>query len=220
MAGLFLTFEGIEGCGKSTQLERLAARLRAAGHDLVVTREPGGTALGRSLRTLLLDREGPPLVPDAELFLFLADRAQNVGEIIRPALARDAIVLCDRHADATLVYQGVARGLGLEAARALNRRATGGLRPDRTLLFDLEPAEGLARVAARRLAGGAADRIDAEPTAFHHAVRDAYIGLAVQEPERILVIDALGTADEVEARVQSALGPWLQLLGLSMPGAS
>lgn len=219
MAGHFLTFEGIEGSGKSTQLERLARRLAGIGRVPVLTREPGGTELGRALRAWLLGVDGPAPVPEAELFLFLADRAQNVGTVIRPALRRDEIVLCDRHADATLVYQGVARGLGLETTRELNRRATGGLVPDRTLLFDLDPEVGLARVVDRRRAGGDADRLDSEATEFHHAVRDAYVRLAIQEPERIVVIDASGSADVVEARMLAAVGPWLRARGLDLPEA-
>lgn len=219
MAGLFITFEGIEGSGKTTQLERLAARLLAAGHAPVVTREPGGTPLGRALRRLLLDREGPAPGPEAELFLFLADRAENVGSVIRPALQRDAIVLCDRHADATLVYQGAARGLGIDVARSLNRRATGGLVPDRTLLFDLDPTLGLARVAARRRDGGVSDRLDVEPTEFHHRVRDAYVRLAIEEPARFVVVDAAGTPDDVESLVRAAIDPWLGLHGFALAEA-
>jgi dTMP kinase len=208
--GLFITFEGIEGCGKSTQLSLLADWLAARGVAVETTREPGGTPLGNSLRALLLDPDLAGMAAEAELFLYLADRAQNVRERVRPALDAGRVVLCDRHADATLVYQGAMRGLGLERARALNVLATGGLVPDRTLLLDLPAGEGLRRVAERRRAAAAGgDRMEDEPPGFHEGIRRAYLELARSEPGRFLVIDAAGPREEVHARVVRAAGEWI-----------
>jgi dTMP kinase len=208
--GVFITFEGIEGSGKSTQLPRLAEWLTSRGADVEVTREPGGTPLGAALRSLLLDPLNSGMAPEAELFLYLADRAQNVRERIRPALERGAIVLCDRHTDATLVYQGVMRGLGIPHLVALNRTATGGLAPDRTLLFDMPAEAGLSRAANRGTGhGGPGDRIENEPLEFHRGVREAYLELARAEPDRFAVIPASGDSGSVHAAVRSAVGEWL-----------
>lgn len=215
MAGFFLTFEGVEGSGKSTQLDRLHERLRAAGVDVVTTREPGGTALGAALRRLLLEPTAEPPAATTELFLYLADRAENVARVVRPALARGAVVLADRHADATVVYQGLARGLGLETTRALNDVATGGLKPDLTLVFDLPVAEGLHRVGERRRAGGARDRLDAEPTEFHERVRAGYHELARLEPERVCLVPAGGAPDVVTAAMLAVVSPRLKARGLA-----
>lgn len=201
---LFITFEGIEGCGKSTQLRRLADYLRDQGHLVETTREPGGTTVGASIRSLLLDPAGN-LGAEAELFLYLADRAENVRTRVEPALARGAMVLCDRHADATVAYQGAGRGLGTDTTCRLNALATRGRLPDVTLLFDLPVPEGLARARARQGKGSAGDRLEAESVDFHEDVRRAYLELAGREPERIYVIDAAGTVDEVHARVVDAL---------------
>lgn len=208
--GLFITFEGIEGCGKSTQLSLLADWLAGRGIPVEKAREPGGTPLGLSLRALLLDPALPPMAPEAELFLYLADRAQNVRERVRPALEAGRVVLCDRHTDATLVYQGAMRGLGLPRARELNALATRGLVPDRTLLLDLPADEGLRRVAERRRAAAAGgDRMEDEPRRFHEGVRQAYLELARSEPGRFVVIDASGTREEVHARLLNAVGEWI-----------
>lgn len=207
--GVFITFEGIEGSGKSTQLARLAEWLRGRGADVEVTREPGGTPLGTALRSLLLDPSNSGLAPEAELFLYLADRAQNVRERIRPALERGAIVLCDRHTDATLVYQGAMRGLGIPELVALNRVATGGLSPDRTLLFDMAAEAGLSRAAARKAPGGPGDRIENEPLEFHRGIREAYLELARAEPGRFVVIAAAGDPETVHGAVRNALDGWL-----------
>jgi dTMP kinase len=208
--GFFITFEGIEGSGKSTQLALLAEWLRSGGADVEVTREPGGTGLGERLRDLLLDPGNAGLAPEAELFLYLADRAQNVKERIRPALERGAIVLCDRHTDATLVYQGAMRGLGVRELVALNRTATGGLTPDRTLLFDMTAEAGLSRAAIRKTKrGGPGDRIENEPLEFHRGIRQAYLDLARSEPERFVVIDSAGDAATVHLAVRSAVQGWL-----------
>ena len=205
--GVFLTFEGIEGCGKTTQLRDLAARLRDAGREVVTTREPGGTELGRALRALLLAPHDVPPTATAELMLYAADRAQHLEEVVEPALARSAVVLCDRFLDATLAYQGYGRGLGCEAVLAVHRRPPLDRRPDRTVLLDLDPAIGVLRARSRNDAGGLADsegRFEAEAIAFHERVRDGYLLIAEQAP-RIRVVDAEGSIDEVGARVWAAV---------------
>lgn len=185
MPRLFVTFEGGEGSGKSTQVARLARRLVARGIEPVVTREPGGTPLAESIRQLLLD---PARGPDAlaEAFLIEAARADLVTNVISPALERGQVVLCDRYDDSTLAYQGAGRGLDATLLRSWNLAATGGLRPDLTLLFDLDPERGLAR----RHQAGAANRLDRESGEFHARVRGCYLELARAEPDRFVVLDA------------------------------
>jgi len=185
---MFVTFEGPEGAGKSTALRAVAARLREAGHDVLETREPGAGDFGRRIREILLHGEEMP--PASELFLFLADRANHVETIIRPALAAGRWVLCDRHADSTYVYQAIVRGLDRDFVRRANAFATGGLVPCRTVLFDLDPEIGLGRLTSR-------DRLDAQPLEFHRAVRNGFLELASEQSERIRVIDASLSADEV-----------------------
>jgi dTMP kinase len=183
----FITFEGIEGCGKSTQLQRLADLL---GPRAVTTREPGGTAIGRAVREVLLDPANRALEPMAELLLYFADRAQNVAEVIRPALAEGRVVLCDRHVESSLAYQGYGRGLPLAAIRQLAALATSGLRPDAIVLIDVPVEVGLARVGRR----GAHDRLERELLSFHERVRRGFVALAEEEPSRWLRLD--GTAGE------------------------
>jgi dTMP kinase len=202
---VFVTFEGGEGSGKSTQIGRLAARLRARGVEPVLTREPGGTPLAEGIRTLLLDTRPAP-GPVAEAFLMEAARAELVAGVIRPAIAAGRIVLCDRYDDSTLAYQGAGRGLDPVMLRGLNRAATGGLVPDLTLLFDLEPTLGLAR---RSSAAGATNRLDREPTEFHARVREAYLALARAEPARFVVLDAARAPEAIEAEVWEAVAPRL-----------
>lgn len=185
---MFVTFEGPEGAGKSTALRAVAERLREAGHRVVETREPGSGDVGKAVRTLLL--HGGDLEPRAELLLFLADRAQHVTELIRPALERGEIVLCDRHADSTLVYQGVARGLDNAFVRAGNAFATGGLVPDLTLLFDVPAEVGLSRLTNP-------DRIDSFPLRFHQSVRQGFLDLAEEQPDRFRKVDATQPPQEV-----------------------
>lgn len=209
--GVFITFEGGEGSGKSTQLERLVARLRAAGLDPVVTREPGGTPLAEGIRTLLLDPAGRP-EPAAEALLMVAARADLVARVIRPALESGRIVLCDRYGDSTLAYQGAGRGLDADGLVSLNRFATGGLVPDRTLLFDIDPALGIAR---RADSGKPLDRMDREPEAFHRRVRDRFLELARAEPARFVVLDASRGADALEHETREAVDPLLDAAGLS-----
>jgi len=204
MPGLFVTFEGGEGSGKSTQVARLAARLTRAGVAPVVTREPGGTPFAEGIRGLLLDGGRPGAL--AEAFLMEAARAELVAGVIRPALAEGRVVLCDRYDDSTLAYQGGGRGLDAAMLRQLNRAATGGLTPGLTLLFDVDPAAGLARRAG---AAGATNRLDREPADFHARVRARYLELAAEEPGRFVVLDASQTPDALEAKVWEAVAPRL-----------
>lgn len=200
--GRFITFEGSEGCGKSTQIARLKARLEGEGREVLLTREPGGTAAGEKVRDLLQHApEGEGLTAEAELLLFAASRAQLVREVIEPALARGAWVLADRFLDSTTVYQGVGRGLGAEAVATVNALAVGGCLPDRTVLLDIDVAESRRRIAGRD--GGVADRMEREPDAFFERVRRGYLELAAGEPGRFLVIDASATPDVVEAQIAS-----------------
>ena len=205
---MFVTFEGIEGSGKSTALRLLAAHLQERGHDPVLTREPGGSTLGRSLRPILLDARTRGLSSRAELHLFLADRAQHVAEIIRPALEAGQTVLCDRFSDSTLAYQGYGRGHDVERLRRINLQATGGLAPDLTLLLDLSVAEGLERAGERNRVEGTVvseGRFDSESLDFHERVRAGYLALAESEPERIAVIDATQDTEDVLLQCLSAL---------------
>ena len=205
---MFITLEGIEGAGKTTQIPLLVAFLEKKGHTCVVTREPGGTAIGAKIRALLLDPENSRMVPETELLLYAADRAQHVRRQIEPALAAGKTVVCDRFADATEAYQGVARGLDMELVRALNRVATGGRMPDITLLFDLPPEVGLKRAWQRIAQNGreTADcRFENEKMAFHERVRQGYLDMARREPGRFIVVDAQGPAAEVADRMITAL---------------
>lgn len=206
--GVFVTFEGVEGSGKSTQLERLADRLRRGGREVVVTREPGGTELGRRLRSLLLDARQTHMEPMVELLLYAADRAQHVCERIRPALERGALVLCDRFLHATLAYQGHGRGLDTALIMRIHSAPPLDLRPDRTILLDLDPTHGLPRAVQRNLRSGTGlkeGRFEAEALAFHRRVREGYLALARAEPERFRVVPAIGDPDTVASRVWEAV---------------
>lgn len=208
--GLFITFEGPEGSGKSTQLRMLAVKLRTAGRDVAETQEPGGTPIGLQIRRLLLAPENREICPTAELLLMFASRAQNVDELILPALAAGKVVLCDRFTDSTLAYQGAARGLGPEVVYELDRIACRGLVPDLTLLIDIDPETGLAR--ARQRAGGAHDadtRMEDQTVAFHRKVREAYRQIAAEDPRRIRMIDGAQQPEVVAARVWEAIEPLL-----------
>jgi dTMP kinase len=208
--GFFITFEGIEGCGKSTQLQRLAARLQAAGEGVLVTREPGGCAIADALRALLLDSANSAMAPTTELLLYAAARAQHVAEVIRPALDAGRIVLCDRFSDATLAYQGYGRGLDRPLIGELNRVAAGGLVPDVTLLLDFPAEEGLNRARQRNAGSEGPDegRFEAESLPFHRRVRGGYLELAATEP-RFRIIDARGDQATVAGRIDVALAPLL-----------
>ncbi len=184
--GFFITFEGIEGSGKSTQMEMLKHYLTDRGADVLTLREPGGTLLGEKVRELILKEWDEPVDPMAELFLYEACRAQVVANVIRPALKSGKTVVCDRFTDSTLAYQGYARGLDIDAVRYMNDRATGGLAPDLTVLIDLAPEAGLARVGGR---GGREDRLEKESVLFHKKVRDGYLKIAESESSRVRVVD-------------------------------
>ena len=194
---MFVTFEGLDGSGKSTQAELLRARLEADGVDVVSTREPGGTELGERVRDLVL--HGGHVTPWAEALLYAAARAQHVDEVIRPALERGASVICDRYLDSSVAYQGVGRELGLERVLELNLAAVGGLLPDRTFLLSLEPAEIGSRL------GGVHDRLERESAEFHARAAAAYRDLAGRFPERIVVLDAARPPDELAEEVYGSL---------------
>ena len=203
--GWFITFEGGEGTGKSTQLGLLRQGLVDRGLETVVSREPGGTELAEAVRAILLD---PSFDPDAttELFLLEAARHDHVQRVIRPAVARGAVVLCDRFTDSSVVYQGHVGEVGLERVAELNRLAVGDLEPGLTIVFDLEPAEGLRRARRRNSEGGSREgRIDDQPIAYHQRVREGFLMLARHDPERVRVVDALGTSETVHERVLEAL---------------
>lgn len=203
--GWFITFEGGEGTGKSTQLALLDEWLRTLGHATLVTREPGGTELADAVRSILLN---PDLEPDGltEIFLLEASRRDHVERVIRPALEEGTIVLCDRFTDSSLVYQGLVRGLGWDDVEKLNQLATGGLEPDLTLVFDMDPAKALARARSRNSQEAVREsRLDDEPAVFHNRIREGFLELARREPDRVRVIDAAGRPEKVFARI----GPML-----------
>ena len=213
---MFISFEGIEASGKSTAQRLLAEHLQGLGYDPLLTREPGGCALGRSLRPILLDARTRGLSSRAELYLFLADRAQHVAEVIRPALEAGQTVLCDRYADSTLAYQGYGRGLDPEHLRRINDMATGGLMPDLTLLLDLPVHCGLERAGLRNREEGTVlseGRFDAESLEFHERVRQGYRSLAAEEPERFAIIDAAQPPEDVVLQCLSAVEASLRQRG-------
>jgi len=199
--GCFITLEGIEGVGKSTHLDFIAETLRGSGHDVVLTREPGGTPAGEVIRELLLGNGNSALVPKAELLLIFAARAQHLEQVIVPALAGNRTVICDRFTDASYAYQGAGRGIHRDEIRILEEFVQKGLKPDLTLLFDAPAETGLQRVNRR----GAADRFEAETVAFFRNVRQAYLALAAGEPDRIKIIDAGRPIEEVREAVATIL---------------
>jgi dTMP kinase len=205
MAGLFISFEGIEGSGKSTQVVLLADALRAHGHEVVVTREPGGTPRGQVLRQMLLDPTGSPLAPRAELLMMLADRAQHVQEIIAPGLFANKVVITDRFVDSTTAYQGYGRGFDRALLQQLNTLACGGYMPAMTFLMDLPVTEGLQRARHRRGETATADHFEAESVAFHERVRDGFLAIARSEPHRVHVLDATRPKEEVHHDILAAL---------------
>jgi dTMP kinase len=202
---MFITFEGPEGSGKTTQLQRLAAMLRERGMDCVTTKEPGGTPLADQIRAIVLHSESA-MDRVTELLLYAASRRQHVVEVIRPALAKNRIVLCDRFTDASLAYQGFGRLLDLDHVRTLNDWVTESLRPDLTLLFDIEEHVGLQRARSRNAAATQDEgRFEAEDLRFHRRVREGYLALATAEPQRFATIDGAGTVDEVFERMLAVL---------------
>ena len=210
-AGFFITFEGSEGCGKSTQIPRLAELLRSLEREVVVLREPGGTPIGESIRNLLqYDESARAMTPEAELLLFAASRAQLVREIIRPALARGAVVLCDRFLDSTTVYQGVARALDSGEVSRINDFAVGGTLPDLTLLLDLDAAEGRRRASSRK---GPADRMEEEAGSFYEAVRQGFLKLAKEHSGRFVVINGSSDEEHVARDIKNVLMERFQIYG-------
>lgn len=205
MNGKFITFEGIDGSGKSTQLKMLEAELRSHGVDLVITREPGGTALGRALREAFLETT-EQVAPMAELLSFAADRAQHVEFLIKPAISAGKIVISDRYADATFAYQGAGRGFPEDKVLQVIELATGGLKPDLTLFFDIEVGEAIARMAARDEASAKRNRMDDETAEFYTRVRNSYLGIAEREHERFRIVDASGSIEEIHKAVVSIVG--------------
>lgn len=197
---MFITFEGPDGSGKTTQVHLLADYLRAEGYDILLTREPGGTSIGDQIRAVLHDPANVEMNPRAEILLYSASRAQHVAQVIRPALAAGRIVLSDRFYDSTLAYQGYGHGLDLEMLRAITAFATGGLVPDLTVYVDVSPEEGLQR---RRLGGEEWNRMDAQTLAFHQRVCAGYLELARAEPERWIVVDGAQPVGEVQEEIRA-----------------
>ncbi len=198
MQGLFITFEGPDGCGKTTQMKLLAEYLEKKGEEVVLTREPGGKGLGEKVREILLNYDGE--VSDrCESFLFLADRAQNIDIIVNPAVKAGKIVLCDRHIDSTVAYQGYGRGLDIERINMLNNLATNGKKPDLTFVFDVDVETSMKRVGKEK------DRMESAGVEFHNRVRQGYLELAKQEPQRIKVIDATKSIEEIHDEVINIL---------------
>ncbi len=200
--GKFITFEGLDGCGKSTQAALLAARLRAEGREVVETREPGGTAFGEQVRALLLGAEKKTLDPSAELALMFASRAQLVAELIRPALARGAWVLCDRFVDSSEAYQGAGRALGADAIHLLRQALIGEMRPDLTIWLELAPDKSVARARSRRTSTEElSDVFERESHAFFERVHEGYRRIALREPERVLAVNADGSVEAIHERI-------------------
>lgn len=202
MKGVFITFEGIDGCGKSTQCELLKNYLESTGKDFVFVREPGGTVIGERIREILLDKKNTRMTARTELLLFEAARAQITDEVIRPALEEGRIVLCDRFFDSSSAYQGKARGMGMDFVASLNMAATGGLKPDITFFFDISVEEALARRGKR---GEASDRIELAGLKFQEDVRSGYLELAGNSDGRIVTIDAKLGIDEIFEQIKGAL---------------
>lgn len=212
MRGKFITFEGPEGSGKTTQIRALGEYLSERGRDVLITREPGGTGIGDQIRAVLHDVRNTAMLPNTEILLYSASRAQIVGEVIRPALARGQVVLCDRYADSTMAYQGYGHGLDREALRQITRFATGGLAPDLTLYLDIAVEAGLQRKLRAFQAGESElNRMDRKELAFHQRVRQGYLEMAAAEPSRWVVIDASLPIEEVQRairrRVEVVLNP-------------
>lgn len=206
---MFITFEGLDGSGKTTQLSLLANYLRGLGFEVISTCEPGGTVLGRRIREILLD-EDAPVAPLAELLLFAADRAQHVELLIRPALKRGAVVISDRYADATAAYQGAGRGFAPAAIKQIIKIATGGLKPDLTLFFDVPVGESIARTSRRVSEGVAKNRLDSEAADFHQKVRAEYLKIAAGEPKRFRVVDAKDSITDVQKNVLQIVTDFLE----------
>lgn len=204
MSGLFITFEGIEGCGKTTQISLFADYLKARGFEVVLTREPGGTDIGDQIRQILLNPNNIRIFPKTELLLYCAARSQHVDEKIRPALANGKYVISDRYADASEAYQGAARKLPGKVLEDLFNTATDGLKPGITFLLDLPAEIGLKRARARNTEVGHEDRFENEKEEFHKKVRLGYLKIAEREPERVVIIDAAGPVESIHLRIREA----------------
>ncbi len=200
MRGVFITLEGADGCGKSTQAALLAAAIEAAGREVVRLREPGGTPISEKVRALVLDPANAEMTPECELLLFEASRAQLVRQVIEPALARGAVVVCDRYYDSTFAYQAAGRSLSEDVIRRANALGSCGVDPDRTLVLDMDTDDALARATRE-----GADRMEAEGVAFQRRVREDYLRLAAEEPGRVRVVDAAAPVEEVTGRLAGAL---------------
>ena len=205
--GLFITFEGTDGAGKTTQIQRLKADLRQTGYDVCLTREPGGTPISEQIRDMLLNPDHSEMAATTELLLYAASRAQHVSEVIKPALEGGKVVISSRFADAMVVYQGYGRGLDLERINHLNRIATDGVTPDVTFVLDLPVEIGLQRVQNSR---GGLDRLEREKIEFHRRLREGYQILAKQEPQRLKIIDSQVNSEQVYAQIQAIIQPLLQ----------
>lgn len=209
MNGVFITFEGIEGCGKSTQVRLLVEALAKAGRQVYVTREPGGTPIGETIRAILLDPANEMMCKEAEILLYGAARAQHVTEVIRPKLAQGVVVISDRYADATTAYQGAARGFLPQQLAAVHQLATDNLQPHLTIILDVPVADGLARVLQRSIDAGtrAYDRLEAESLEFHERVRAAYLEIAKADAKRVKVIDGRRSVDQVQTDILALVSP-------------
>ncbi|MGB8063659.1 MAG: dTMP kinase [Candidatus Sulfotelmatobacter sp.] len=216
--GKFITFEGLDGTGKSTQMRKLGAALRERGHKVVETREPGGTATGEKIRKVLLDSGTAGLAPLAEMALMFASRAQHIAEVIEPALAAGAVVLCDRFTDSTEAYQGSGRRLGSDAVRELHRVLCGNLQPDLTLLLDSNPHTSVSRARRRNKRDSKAaqhshdeNRFESETRSFFGRVREGYMAIAKREPGRVVMVDARGTPGQTHARIREVVQKKLKI---------
>ena len=216
MRGLFITFEGIDGCGKSTQRELLAQQLKQRGFEVVVTREPGGTVIGEGIRQLLVSDASIHIAPTTELLLYVAARAQHVAELIKPSIDAGRIVISDRYTDSTVAFQGCGRGLDLEIVQKLNSFATGGLVPDLTIVFDLDPALARGRSSSRPV-GGLLGAFDEQHADFHERMRAGYLRMAQREPRRIQVVDASGSTEEIHSNVMTLVLQKLEEAGDQKP---
>lgn len=200
--GLFITFEGVDGCGKSTQMQLLSEYLKNRGYQTVITREPGAKGLGEKIREILLHYDGE-VSSRAESFLFLADRAQNIEKIVNPAVADGKIVLCDRHTDSTLAYQGYGRGVNINELKMLNNLAVGNRKPDITFVFDIDVETSMTRV------GNQKDRMESSGIEFFNKVRNGYLEIAKQEPDRVIVIDSRYSIEEIKNKVQNYMAEYI-----------
>ena len=208
MAGVFITFEGIDGCGKTTQVQRVYDTLLSAGMDVIRLREPGGTRISEAIRAVLLDKDNAEMCDECELLLYEASRAQMVKQVVEPALAAGTIVLCDRFYDSTFAYQAGGRGIDAQRVQAANKLGSCGVDPTRTLILDIDPREGFARATK-----GGADRLEAEGIMFQTAVRKGYLTVAQENPQRAQLVNASGSPDEVYQRICDALSDLIPQLG-------